>query len=473
MNKIKFDQNFSFGAATSGPQTEGNIEMNPTVWDKLYREDPNGFDENIGTKTLSGTYKMFEEDIKIAQEIGLNSLRTSIQYARLFDDIETQTLNPKGVEFYQAYFKGLKDAGIKVYVCLFHFDMPEILFDKYEGFMSREVVNLFESYARMCFDLFDEYVDYWITFNEPFSYASSMYLHSAALPFEHNMQKFISVCYNLLITHKLMVKQYRAAERKGEIGTVLDCLPPYPRDKKHQYDLEAARYADLIKNINFLDPVLKGKINDDYRQMVEDCNYTLNISQMDEQLIKDFNVDFVGINYYRPERVKCIDFEKNSKVPYSPNHLYSEFIQTKRRINPHRGWEIYPCALYDIAMRIKNEYGNIPWYVAENGIGIANETIYKDEAGIIDDQYRIDFITEHLYWLHKAIEEGSNCFGFHMWTFIDCWSWKNAYKTRYGFVSLDYRTKERSIKKSGYWIKEVAKTKEVSLENLNLELEEK
>ena len=68
---------------------------------------------------------------------------------------------------------------------------------------------------------------------------------------------------------------------------------------------------------------------------------------------------------------------------------------------------------------------------------------------------RIEFLEEHLAWLHKGIAEGSNCFGYHMWTPIDCWSWKNAYKNRYGFIAVDLATQKKTVKKSGYWMKRV------------------
>ena len=125
-------------------------------------------------------------------------------------------------------------------------------------------------------------------------------------------------------------------------------------------------------------------------------------------------------------------------------------------MNPYRGWEIYPKAIYDIAKNIQENYGNIKWYISENGMGVENEEKFKDESGMIIDDYRIDFYKEHLAYLKKAIDEGANCFGYHAWTSIDCWSWANAYKNRYGFISLDLKTQERTIKKSGYWFKELS-----------------
>ena len=106
-------------------------------------------------------------------------------------------------------------------------------------------------------------------------------------------------------------------------------------------------------------------------------------------------------------------------------------------------------------MRVKNEFGNIKWFISENGMGVQNEERFINKDGMIEDDYRIEFIKEHLEWLHKAMEEGSNCQGYHLWTFVDNWSWTNAYKNRYGYVSLDLKTRNRTIKKSGYWIKKV------------------
>ena len=93
--------------------------------------------------------------------------------------------------------------------------------------------------------------------------------------------------------------------------------------------------------------------------------------------------------------------------------------------------------------------------ISENGIGVENEAKFMVD-GKIQDDYRIEFFKEHLTYLHKGIEEGSNCIGYHVWTFIDCWSWLNSYKNRYGLVALDLETEKRTIKKSGEWFKKLS-----------------
>lgn len=139
-----------------------------------------------------------------------------------------------------------------------------------------------------------------------------------------------------------------------------------------------------------------------------------------------------------------------------PTRYYDHYDMPERRMNIDKGWEIYPEAMYDIAINIRDNYKNIPWFVSENGMGVSREERFLDESGQIQDDYRIDFIREHLEFLHKGIQEGSNCFGYHLWTPIDCWSWTNSYRNRYGFISNNILTQVKTIKKSGEWFKTVA-----------------
>ena len=89
--------------------------------------------------------------------------------------------------------------------------------------------------------------------------------------------------------------------------------------------------------------------------------------------------------------------------------------------------------MYDMANYLKENYGNIPWLITENGMGRENEEAFMDENGQVVDDYRIQFISQHLYWLLKAVEEGANCEGYMLWAFTDCISPMNAFKTAMGW----------------------------------------
>jgi 6-phospho-beta-glucosidase len=138
-------------------------------------------------------------------------------------------------------------------------------------------------------------------------------------------------------------------------------------------------------------------------------------------------------------------------------------------MNVDKGWEIYPKAVYEIAKDVQKNYGNIDWFISENGMGVSNEERYMNENGVIEDDYRIQFIKEHLYWLHKAMDEGSNCLGYHLWTPLDCWSWMNAYRNRYGLISNNIHTQVKTLKKSAHWFKAMS---DVSAFEMDVEIEE-
>lgn len=103
-------------------------------------------------------------------------------------------------------------------------------------------------------------------------------------------------------------------------------------------------------------------------------------------------------------------------------------------------------------------------------MGVSREERYYDsETNQIKDDYRIQFIKEHLYYVHKAIAEGSNCFGYHLWTPIDCFSWRNSYRNRYGLISVDIRRQIKTLKKSAYFFKDLADTSRLELHESEME----
>ncbi len=164
------------------------------------------------------------------------------------------------------------------------------------------------------------------------------------------------------------------------------------------------------------------------------------------RLIEENTVDYLGVNYYQPLRVAAPRYAPNPASPLLFEQFYEPYVMPGRKINPHRGWEIYEQGLYDIAQNIKENYGNIEWILTENGMGVEGEEKFRKD-GVIQDDYRIDFVKDHLRELHRAIQDGANCKGYLIWTFIDCWSWLNGYKNRYGLVELDLESQKRTLKK--------------------------
>ncbi|RDC49543.1 glycoside hydrolase family 1 protein, partial [Acinetobacter sp. RIT592] len=156
---------------------------------------------------------------------------------------------------------------------------------------------------------------------------------------------------------------------------------------------------------------------------------------------------------YQPRRVKAKESTKGDIL--TPESFFDFYDMPGKKINPHRGWEIYEKGIYDLAINIRDNYNNIPFYISENGMGVEGEEKFKID-GQINDDYRIEFIKDHLKYVHKAIEEGCNVRGYHLWTFMDNWSWLNSYKNRYGFVEVNINDEyKRTPKKSAYWFKKL------------------
>ena len=459
VNKMKkFPENFWWGAATSGPQSEGRFnKKHANMFDYWYEIEPEAFYNQVGPDTASNFYNSYKEDIDLMKEINLNSVRTSIQWSRLIDDLEKNTVNEDGVRFYNNVIDEFLAKGIRPVFNLHHFDLPVELYHKYGGWESKHVVDLFVGFAKKCFELFGDRVKDWVTHNEPMVVVDGEYLYQFHYPKLVDGKKAVQVMYNLNVASAKVIevfKELKMNEKGARIGTVLNLTPTYPASDK-EGDLRAAHIAELWNNKSFLDPAIKGEFPNELVTLLEDDGVLWESTDEEINIIKNNTVEFLGVNFYHPNRVKAPDIAPDSVGDWMPDRYFDHYDMPGRRMNIDKGWEIYPKALYDIAINIRDNYHNIPWFVSENGMGVSREERFMNHDGVIEDNYRIDFIQEHLEWLHKGIEEGSNCFGYHLWTPIDCWSWMNAYRNRYGFISNNIHTQVKTIKKSGYWIKEV------------------
>lgn len=459
MSKYKFPENFWWGSATSGPQSEGDFNKpHKSIFDYWYEVEPEAFFDKVGPNITSNFYNSYKEDLAMLKEIGLNSFRTSIQWSRLIKNFETAEVDQDAVRFYNDVIDETIKNGMIPIMNLHHFDIPIDLYNQYGGWESKHVVELFVKFAEKCFELFGDKVKHWTTFNEPIVVVEGEYLYQFHYPKLVDGRKAMQVLYNINLASAKAIKKFREMEqdKKGsKIGVILNLTPSYPRSNSEE-DVKAAKIADLIFNRSFLDTAVKGEFPEELTNLLKEENVLWESTDEEMNIIKENTIDFLGVNYYQPRRIKAKETTFDDSNGWLPDKHFDNYDMPGKRMNPYRGWEIYPEGIYDIAINIKENYNNIPWYISENGMGVEGEERYINEEGVIEDDYRIEFIEEHLALLHKGIQEGSNCFGYHSWTPIDCWSWSNAYKNRYGYVALDLNTLEKTIKKSGRWIQKVS-----------------
>ncbi|MBL0496886.1 glycoside hydrolase family 1 protein [Aeromonas caviae] len=455
--QFRFPDTFWWGSASSAPQAEGASLQGgkaPTIWDHWFAIEPNRFHQQVGPADTSTFYQHFRDDIALMQEIGHNSFRTSISWARLLPQGRGEP-NPEAVRFYHAMLDELLARGITPFINLFHFDMPMSMQEQ-GGWESRKVVDAFAEFAATCFRLFGGKVKHWFTFNEPIVPVEGGYLYDFHYPNVVDFRRAATVAYHTMLAHAKAVQAYRAQGQDGQIGIILNLTPSYPRSQ-HPADLKAANIADLFFNRSFLDPAVKGEYPTELVALLREYDQLPASEPEDRALLAAGKVDLLGVNYYQPRRVKARSNAVNPASPFMPEWFFDYYEMPGRKMNPHRGWEIYEKGIYDILVNLRDHYGNIPCFISENGMGVEGEEKFLGEQGQIQDDYRIAFIRDHLSWMHKGIGEGCQCLGYHLWTFVDNWSWSNAYKNRYGFVRLDLATGDRRIKKSGEWFADVSR----------------
>lgn len=454
----QFPAGFWWGSAASGPQTEGVFEgdgKGASIWDYWYQQEPEKFFNGVGPEKTSQVYTRYQEDIQLMKETGHTTFRTSIQWSRLFPQGKGE-VNQKAVDFYNAYIDELIANGIEPFMNLYHFDMPMALQEK-GGWLNRETVDAYVAFAQTCFTLFGDRVKKWFTHNEPIVPVEGGYLYQFHYPNEINMKHAVQVGFHETLASAKAIKVYHEMNLGGEIGIILNLTPSYPRDENDPEDVKAAQIADAFFNRSFLDPAVKGTFPEELVTIVKELDMVPAMEADDLQTIRENTIDLLGINYYQPRRIMKKESPIDEAKSPMPDDYFYNYDMPNKKMNPYRGWEIYEKGIYDILTNTRENYGNIKCYISENGMGVEGEERFVNADGVIEDDYRIEFVSDHLKYVHQAIQEGSNCVGYHMWTCMDNWSWTNAYKNRYGFISVDLANDaKRTVKKSGRWFKEVS-----------------
>lgn len=470
--KVNIPDDFIIGAAASAWQTEGwsgKKEAQDSYLDLWYKNNKNVWHNGYGPGVATNFYNRYKEDIGIMAEIGLTHYRTSINWSRFLSDYEEAEVDEEYAAYIDKVIDELLEKGVEPMICLEHYEVPAYLFEKYGGWNSKHVVDLFVKYADKVLERYGHKVKHWFTFNEPIVVQTRVYLDAIRYPFEQNTQKWMQWNFHkALATAKVveLFKQKGLKEKTGaKMGVILNPEVTYARSSA-PHDQQAAQIYDLFFNRIFLDPSIKGEYPQQLFDLMVKHDIAFDYTQEDLAVIKDNTVDYVGINLYYPHRVKARTNAWNEGTPFHPSYYYEMFDMPGKKMNPFRGWEIYPQIMYDMAIRMKEEYGNIEWFIAENGMGVENEARYKDETGRIQDDYRIDFISEHMKWLLKAVEEGSNCKGYMLWAFTDNVSPMNAFKNRYGLVEINLEdNRNRKQKKSALWYKSIIANRALEVED--------
>ena len=309
MSKIKFPENFLWGAATSAHQVEGGNFNSWSEWEKSPKRIEQLKKQNKDPKEyISGVacdhYHKFEQDFDLAKSLNHNAHRFSIEWSRI--EPEEGKINQGEIEHYRQVLIALKKRGLEPFVTLYHWPLPNWLAKK-GGWLNPKAPYYFDRYVKIISEnLFDE-VNFWITLNEPNVYASNSYLKGVWPPQKKNIFKYFKVLKNLAKAHKLAYKSLHLIDLECEVGIATN--------NRHFENIPFIKY--------FWNKYFLNKIKDQQ--------------------------DFIGLNYYKT----------------------SSFLKNKNLSVSDMGWEIYPKGIYYVLKKLKKY--NKPIYITENGLADAQD----------------------------------------------------------------------------------------------------
>ncbi|CAN1263535.1 Beta-glucosidase 24 [Linum perenne] len=460
-NRSIFPSGFLFGTASSAYQYEGAAAeggRGPSIWDTFVK---------IPGDVAVDEYHRYKEDVKLMKDMGVDAFRFSISWSRILPNGKVSGgVNKVGVTYYNNLINELLANGIKPFVTLFHWDLPQALEDEYEGFLSSKIVNDFSAYADVCFKLFGDRVKNWITLNEPLTFTQSGYVSGEMAP-GHCSKSVNSNCtkgdsstepylasHNQLLAHAAAVKVYREryqAKQKGIIGITLvsSWYIPYSNSK---HDRRARQRALDFGYGWFMDPLTNGEYPKSMRSLVGDR--LPKFSKEEAELVKG-SFDFIGLNYYSSNYVANTGKSVNSTYfTDSEVKLSTERNGKSIGLRAASPWlYIYPQGIQDLVLYTKKKYHNPLIYITENGVDEVNNEEQSLEHALADVT-RIYYYHLHLDFLNKAIDKGANVKGYFAWSLLDNFEWATGYSVRFGIYYVDYKDGfKRYPKRSAHWFR--------------------
>ncbi|MBA8867100.1 6-phospho-beta-glucosidase [Pantoea agglomerans] len=459
-NLKPFPANFFWGASTSAYQVEGAWNEDgkgPSVIDarKEYPEGTTDF------TVASDHYHKYKEDVALLAEIGLRAYRFSIAWTRIIPDGEGE-VNEAGLDFYRSLIGEIRKNGMEPIVTLYHFDLPQALM-VIGGWHNRRTVEAFSRYADIVFDALGDSVRYWLTINEQ----NLMILQGNALgtvdPRVQNNKKNL---YQQ--NHHMMVAQARVMDRLHEkypdslIGPAPNIAMIYPLSPKPE-DVLAAENYNAIRNWLYLDMAVYGRYNHLVWAYMEEKGLLPEVEPEDMAILAKGRPDFIAFNYYTTQTVEASRGDGKDEVIRGGNKYLKSGEDGVHRgaTNDYLprtqfGTEIDPVGFRNTLRAIYGRY-HLPLLITENGMG-AYDKLESD--GTINDQYRIDYLQQHIHQMQLAITDGVEILGYTPWSAIDLISTHQGCSKRYGLIyvnrdEFDLRDLRRIKKKSAYWYSEL------------------
>lgn len=482
-----FPKNFLWGGATAANQLEGgyNLDGKGLSTADMVKFVPKNISKGKNTEVVSyqtvdeilhglhkneyypkreGShfYEHYKEDIALMAEMGFKCFRMSISWPRIYPTGEEKVPNEEGLKFYDNVFNELLKYNIEPLVTLSHYETPLNLALKYNGWQSRELIDLFIKYAKTCLTRYKDKVKYWIAFNEinmslnvPYS-GAAIFIEKTCNPNSATFQAL----HHQFVASALVKKISKKINPNFKIGSMVGMSLFYPYTNSPK-DVLLTQNANRI-NYFFFDVLSKGIYPSYAKNYFRKNKINIKIECDDLEIINKNTVDFNSFSYYYSNCTGEKINKKDKILAFLPEQKrYDEFHPEKIRNNSLEitdwGFQIDPIGLRIAINEIWDRYRK-PIFITENGLG-TYDILTSDKK--IHDDYRIKYLKEHIDQIGKCIDEGIPVIGYTSWGCIDIVSAGTSERSkRYGYIYVDaddygQGTWKRYKKDSFYWYKKV------------------
>jgi beta-glucosidase len=421
-----------WGVSTSAYQIEGAVDADGrgrSVWDTFCAR-PGAIADGGSGAVACDHYHRYEQDVALMADLGVGAYRFSVAWPRV-QPTGSGPVNPAGLAFYDRLIDSLLAAGIDPVCTVYHWDTPQPIEDA-GGWLVRDTALRFADYAAVLGARFADRVRMWIPLNEPvvetlYGYGIGQYAPGRTLLFDA-----IPTAHHQNLAHGLAVSALRA-EGATLVGTANNHSPIWPRGTSDA-DRAAGDVLAALVNWLFADPVLLGTYPEQMWPYLPD-GWARDLPAIAAPL------DFYGVNYYEPQAVAA---------PSPGNPLPFDLVPVDGHPVTSNDTPIVPMGLHEFLVGLAERMGPAlpPVYITENGCSGDDRV---DDAGRVRDRHRIDYLTEHLAALAKAVEDGVDVRGYFVWSLLDNFEWSKGYRPRFGLVHVDYADQTRTPKDSYRW----------------------
>lgn len=466
-----FSKGFLWGGATAANQCEGayleggrglaNVDVVPQGKDRflvgLGKKKMLEPDQEHYYPAMQGIdfYHRYKEDIALLGEMGFKTFRLSIAWSRIFPKGDETEPNEEGLKFYEDVFLECRKYGIEPLVTITHFDCPIHLIKEYGGWKNRKMIEFYKRLVTVLFTRYKGLVKYWLTFNEINMILHLPFMGAGLLfePGENELQSKYQAAHHELVASAEATRIAHEIDSENQVGCMLAAGMTYPYSCAPE-DVWKSIEKDR-ENYFFIDVQSRGSYPNYAKKFFEREKIDIGMTPQDEKILKEHTVDFISFSYYSS---RCTSADPSIDV--TDGNVFATVKNPYLKASEW-GWQIDPLGLRSTLNTLYDRYQK-PLFIVENGLGAVDE---PDENGVIDDEYRIEYMRQHIKAMRDAVDyDGVELLGYTSWGCIDLVSASTGeMKKRYGFIYVDLDndgngTMKRSKKKSFDWYKKVIAT---------------